>query len=395
MPRCTNPLRLLSLALVAGLIPILTLWTLWTDRHPIEQLQPHAQPFLTSLNNYREAGMCNNILTVQAGLFFAEKYARTFIVPPLDNHAENTSAWFEYTSHADPAGAGRHNVRIDWHSDAFTDPYRRFTKYLKPQSSAVDFIDMADFSPSLWPDSDTSTSYATSPLAQPINCWRVLKYQGYSLDDIETAYPARNWESDRVVCVGMQFNVIMDIPKLALTDWVLGYTHALLRELGVSKIFLALHVRRGDWKHHAQAQELSWHFAKPHLRNESIQVQCAPDEYILAVGHAQRRRVAQQHNISPDQVSVLVSTNEDSPATLERFQHAGWTLLRHTRSTAPLPGVARTVVDLGVLSVASAFVGQYGSTFSYMVMHLRGCAGIEPPPWPCGGYYGDSTLLLD
>ena len=170
----------------------------------------------------------------------------------------------------------------------------------------------------------------------------------------------------------MQFNVKMEIPRLELTDWVLDHSRAVLQDLNISKIFLALHVRRGDWKYHAQKEELSWHFSKPHLRNDPIEVQCAQDEYVLKVGQAQRKRLAAEHNISLNDVSVLVSTNDDSVETLDKFRDAGWTLLRHTTSTAELPSLARTVIDLGVLTLSSGFIGQYGSTFSYMVLHLRG-----------------------
>ena len=93
---------------------------------------------------------------------------------------------------------------MTWDSDAFSDPYRRFTKYLKPKSgtSSVDFIDMADFKPSDWDETDLSTRYSISPLAKPVNCWGILKYEGYTIGDIEAAYPKKHWERDRVVCVG-------------------------------------------------------------------------------------------------------------------------------------------------------------------------------------------------
>ena len=41
-----------------------------------DRLLPNEKGLLTNLNNFKESGMCNNILTVQAGLYFAEKYGR-------------------------------------------------------------------------------------------------------------------------------------------------------------------------------------------------------------------------------------------------------------------------------------------------------------------------------
>ncbi|TPX37724.1 hypothetical protein SmJEL517_g00667 [Synchytrium microbalum] len=334
-------------------------------------------------------GMANNVISIQTSMAFAIHYNRTLIVPPLDNWEVTPSYWFgKVDGEKDSTNLDRQRIRLSWGSDAFSDPYRRFSKYFEFVSRSIEVIEMSDVDPT------RAASVELAPLWHDgkMWCWQNPAPDTDFLETMEARYPVSLWSNESVACIGVPFEIRLHTarPKIRLSQWATQHAVSLLALNGLTgSKYLGIHLRRGNWDEYTSWGRFALStFAQGTLKDDPIERRAPRDEYVVKAGQVLRKRLAEEYSI-PD-FPVVVTTNEKSNDSIRTFQDAGWIVLQ-TR-LPDIPPFAQIALDLAVLAGGTGFVGQYGSTFTMLALEFRNC-DIEHPKYPCGTFFGDADLL--
>ncbi|TPX40062.1 hypothetical protein SeLEV6574_g06806 [Synchytrium endobioticum] len=340
-------------------------------------------------------GMANNIISIQTSLVFAMRYNRTLIVPPLDNWDVTPSYWFSKSENvSDTSGLNRELINVNWGSEAFQDPYRRFSKYFHFESPSVTTIDMSDLAPNTTVKQSLRDSNNALLNNGKMWCWRSAGYDRDYPETMEEKYPITKWDQDDLVCIGVPFEILLHDarPRLKLTEWAVQQAAALLDLNGLKgKRYLGIHLRRGNWDEYTTHGRFALStFAKGSLKGDSVERRAPRDEHVIKAGEILRRRLEGLHDYKISNFPVVVTTNEQNNSSIQRFEDAGWIVVK--KRLPNLPDFAQIALDLAILVGATGFLGQYASTFTLLAINMRGC-DVEAPEFPCGLYFGSSEIV--